>query len=86
MPEKEEIKMAMTIKERREKLTAEIVKARDHYLATEREMRHKAKKENPNLEWYEIMDIVESEPKFIAAKERLLALCDAARIMGADIG
>jgi len=75
----------LTIKERREQLTEKIRKARAHFLATETMVRREVKKKQPNLEWWQQAAEVEKDPRVRVAHATLLALCEAANIMGAEI-
>ena len=78
--------MKQTIKERKQALYDATTKARNHYLAVERKVRARVKKEHPELEWHERMDIEEKDEELIAAKNKLYGLCDACSIMGIDCG
>ena len=78
--------VGITIKQRRAQLTEKCTKARAHFLATEKMVRRDIDRKYPNLEWYKKSELVEKDPRYIEANTRLLALCDAANIMGADTG
>ena len=75
-----------TLKQRRQKLTEMVVQARQEFLNAERLVKHEVRKANPNLEWWEQFDLVQKDPRWQVANARLLALCDAANVMGAEIG
>lgn len=78
--------MKKTINERKQELYDATTKARNHFLAVEKKVRDRVKKEHPELEWYERMDIEEKDEELIAAKNRLYGLCDACNIMGIESG
>jgi len=78
-----------TLTEKREKLTALCVKAREEYHAAERKAKYEVRKANPGLkdkDWVAFYDLVEKDPEVRIANAKLLALCEAANIMGAEIG
>ena len=75
-----------TLKQRRQKLTEMVVQARQEFLNTERFVKHEVRKANPNLEWWEQFDLVQKDSRWQVANARLLALCDAANVMGAERG
>ena len=74
-----------TITQRRAALTEAVKKARAEYQAIVRKVDYQVRKEHKDLPWYEQFELRESNPEVIKANERLLALCDAANIMGAEI-
>ena len=78
--------MKQTSKERKQALYDATTKARSHFLAVEKKVRDRVKREHPELEWYERMELEEKDPERIAAESRLLALCDACNIMGIECG
>lgn len=80
--------IALTIKQRRERLTEEIKTARQEFLNAERLVKYEVRKANPTLkedDWVKFYQLVENDPRYQVANARLLALCDAANIMGAEI-
>ena len=74
-----------TITQRRAALTELVKKARTEWQAIVRKVDYQIRKEHPELKWYEQFELRESNPEVIKADARLLALCDAANIMGAEI-
>ena len=78
--------MKQTIKERKQALYDATTKARSHFLAVEKKVRDRVKKQHPDLEWFERMDIEEKDPEKIAAANRLYGLCDACNLMGIECG
>ena len=78
--------MKPTIKERKQALYDATTKARTHYLATEKRVMERVKKQHPELEWWEQSDIVYNDKEVIEAGARLSALCDACRLIGIEIG
>lgn len=74
-----------TMAEKKAKLNALIQKARGHYHATVRMVGTEVNRKEPNLEWWQKQAKVEEDPRVRIANERLLALCDAANIMGVEI-
>ena len=77
-----------TLKQRRQHLTEEVIKARQEFQNTERLVKYEVRKANPKLkeeDWVKFYDLVESDSRYQVAQARLLALCDAANIMGAEI-
>lgn len=80
--------MKETIRERREKLTAKVVEARREYHNIYNLVKHEVRKANPNLketDWVKFYDLIDKDPRVMVANATLLALCEAANIMGAEI-
>lgn len=73
-----------TLNQRRERLTQEVKKARLEWNHQVHIVQLEVQKAHPDIEWYEEADLVEKDPRVQVAVARLLALCDAANIMGAD--
>ena len=77
-----------TIKERREELTEKIKEARQEYHNAQALVKYEVRKANPGLkekDWVKFYDLVENDARVQVAQARLLGLCDAANIMGAEI-
>lgn len=77
-----------TLTQRREALTQEIRKARQEFCNVENKVKYEVRKANPGLkesDWVAYYKKVEDDPRVQVAQARLLALCDAANIMGAEI-
>ena len=77
--------VGITIKQRRAMLTEEVKKARQEFFNAKRLVEHELKQNHPELKWYEELEEVEKDPRYQVANARLMALCDAANIMGAEI-
>ena len=75
-----------TLTQRREALTQKVKEARVEWNHQKHIVEKEVRKANPGIKWYDEMDLVEKDPRVQVANARLLALCDAANIMGADIG
>lgn len=74
-----------SLTQRRAKLTEMVKKAREHYLATVRKVDYQIRKEHKDLPWYKQFELREADLEVVKANERLLALCEAANVMGAEI-
>lgn len=74
-----------TITQRRAQLTEMVKKARQDYQAIVRKVDHQIRKEHKDLPWYKQFELREADPEVIKANATLLALCDAANVMGAEI-
>ena len=88
-PKKGENTMAKTtITERRWQLTQKVKFARQEFHNTRDLVKYEVRKANPGLESkdpFKFFDIVDNDSRVQIANARLLALCDAANIMGADL-
>ena len=74
-----------TLNERRAKLTEKVVAARQEWQRVRREVNHEIKKANPGIDYWELWAKTENDKRVAVAEAKLLALCDAANIMGAEI-
>ena len=78
----------VTLGERRFQLTEKVKAAREEYHAIRNRVQYEVRKANPGLkegDWVTFWDKVDNDPRVLIADARLLALCDAANIMGAEI-
>lgn len=78
-----------TLNQRRAALTEKVKQARQEFHNAENLAKYEIRKANPGLkenDWVKFYDMVEKDPRVQVAQARLLALCDAANIMGAEIG
>ena len=81
--------VGITLKQRREQLTQKCTDARREYHNTFALVKHEVSKANPGLKeknWVKFYNLIENDTRVQVANARLIALCDAANIMGADIG
>lgn len=77
-----------TLNQRRAELTEKIKEARQEYHNIQSQVRYEVRKANPGLkerDWSAFYEIADNDPRVKVAEARLLALCDAANIMGAEI-
>lgn len=74
-----------TLNQKRAKLTDLVVKARLEWNHQKHIVEKEVKKNHPGLQWYEEMDLVEDDPRVQVANARLMALCEAANIIGAEL-
>ena len=77
-----------TLNQRREKLTEMVRKARQDFHNTQNLVKYEVRKANPGLkekDWVKYYSLVENDPRVQVANARLLALCDAANVMGAAL-
>lgn len=77
-----------TLKQRRSELTEKVRLARQEFHNVEIKVKYEVRKANPKLKeenWVEYYKLVEADPRYQVAQAKLLALCDAANIMGADL-
>lgn len=77
-----------TLTQRREALTQKVKEARQEFINVENRVKYEVRKANPGLkerDWVAFYKKVEEDPRRMVAEARLLALCDAANIMGAEI-
>ena len=77
-----------TLKQRRNQLTLKVKEARQEFYNIEKLVKYEVRKANPKLkeeDWVKFYELVENDPRYQVANARLLALCDAANIMGAEI-
>lgn len=77
-----------TITERREALSQKVKEARQEYHNTRAKVKYEVRKANPSLkekDWVTFYDLIDKDPRVQVAEAKLLALCEAANIMGADI-
>lgn len=74
-----------TLNQRRAELTEKVKAARQEFLNIERMLKHDVRKAHPDMDWWEQMSLVETDSRYQVANARLLALCDAANIMGAEL-
>ena len=74
-----------TLTQRREALTQKVKEARAEWNHQKHIVEKEVRKANPGIQWYDEMDLVDKDPRVQVAEAKLLALCDAANIMGAEI-
>ena len=77
-----------TLKQRRSELTEKVRLARQEFHSVEIKVKYEVRICFPNLKeenWVEYYKLVEADPRYQVAQAKLLALCDAANIMGADL-
>ena len=85
-PKRRENTMAKeTLNQRRAKLTEKIVKARQDWRNTRNMVEHEVKTKFPHFEWWQQAEMVDNDVRVQVANATLLALCDAANIMGAEL-
>lgn len=80
--------IAITIKQRRTQLTEKVIKARQDWENTRKEVQYEVRKAHPGLkeeDWVLYWDMVDEDTRVLVAHARLRALCEAANIMGAEI-
>ena len=75
----------VTIAERRWQLTEKVKFARKEWENIRREVNHEIRKANPGIDYWELWDKTDNDPLVLVANAKLLALCDAANIIGAEI-
>lgn len=78
-----------TLTQRREKLTEKVRQARQEFHNTEIKVKYEVRKANPGLkerDWVKFYELVEADVRYKIAAAVLEAYCEAARIMGADLG
>jgi vacuolar-type H+-ATPase subunit D/Vma8 len=74
-----------TLNERRAQLTERVVAARQEWQRVRHEVNQQIRKANPGGDYWDLWDQTDSDKRVAVAEARLLALCDAANIMGAEI-
>lgn len=77
-----------TLNERRAQLTQMVVQARQQFESIQVKVKYEVRKANPGLkesDWAKFYQLVDDDPRVQVAGARLLALCDAANVMGAEI-
>ena len=78
----------VTLNERRAQLTEKVRQARQELENIQIKVKYEVRKANPGLkerDWAKFYQLVDDDPRVQVASARLLALCDAANIMGAEI-
>ena len=74
-----------TINERRAALTDMVNKARNEWQIIRRDVNSAIRRANPGIDYWELWDKTDNDPRVKVAEAKLMALCDAARIMGAEL-
>ena len=77
-----------TLKERRAELTEKVRQARQDFHNVQLKVKYEVRKEHPGLKetnWVEFYKLVDDDIRCKLAAERLMALCEAANIMGAEL-